>query len=212
MGLGGPHCPASGRACLPGRGQANPHLGQIPNPSSAGRAQRSVQPRDYRPTAVAVCLDLVYRPTPCDKVGSADDTLWTGCTWTLGMASRTARYVDSKGAGTCTRLATSETVWSLRAGPTPATSQGEEERGGESDDGERERGESDERERLTDLAVVFPAGEHLRGDVRRRAHRRLGLRVQQRRLQPKRIAAEKKGVSAAARANDFLLLVHSGEK
>lgn len=135
MGLGGPHCPASGRACLPGRGQANPHLGQI----QPAEPQRSLQPRDYRPTAVAVCLDLVYRPTPCDKVGSAADTLWTGCTWTLGMASRTARYVDSKGAGTCTRLATSETVWSLRTGPTPATSQGEEERGGESDDGERER-------------------------------------------------------------------------
>jgi len=28
----------------------------------------------------------------------------------------------------------------------------------------------------------------------------------------KRIAAEKKGVSATARANDFLLLVHSGER
>ena len=30
--------------------------------------------------------------------------------------------------------------------------------------------------------------------------------------QKKRIAAEKKGVSATARANDFLLLVHSGER
>jgi len=51
----------------------------------------------------------------------------------------------------------------------------------------REREESDDGEIETDLAVVFPAGEHLRGDVRRRAHRRLGLRVQQRRLQPKRM-------------------------
>ena len=212
MGLDGPHCPAAGRACLPGHGQANLHLGQIPNPSSAGRAQRSVQPRDYRPTATAEYLDPVYRPITCDNVGPFADTPGHACgpgarglwEWHRG---RPVTWTP-RGRARARGLATSETVWSLRAGPTPATSQGEDLRG----DGERERGESDERERLTDLAVVFPAGEHLRGDVRRRAHRRLGLRVQQRRLQPKRIAAEKKGVSAAARANDFLLLVHSGER
>jgi len=60
------------------------------------------------------------------------------------MASRTARYVDSKGAARARGLATSETARVTASGPHSCYVTGRE--GGRERERERERGESDDGE------------------------------------------------------------------